>query len=138
MRTSSSPRRYLIYNLEQFTPNDASFGFQWHMNNSGQFGGQADADIDAPEAWSIETGSSAVKIGIIDTGVRSDHEDLAGRVSGEPAFDNHGTHVAGIASAHGNNAIGVAGVSWQSLIQVRILRRGGSISLRSVMTSMMP
>src|SRR5262249_2079562 len=30
-------------------PNDASFGTQWDMNNTGQSGGVVDADIDAPE-----------------------------------------------------------------------------------------
>lgn len=34
-------------------PNDASFGQQWALNNTGQSGGTVDADIDAPEAWGL-------------------------------------------------------------------------------------
>ncbi|MDY7076244.1 MAG: S8 family peptidase [Chloroflexota bacterium] len=39
---------------------------------------------------------------------------------------NHGTHVAGIAGAHTDNSIGVAGVSWQSpLIALQALNSSG-------------
>lgn len=59
------------------TPNDTSFLNTWGLNNTGQFNGSvADADIDAPEAWDLSTGSSNVVVGIIDTGVKWDHVDL--------------------------------------------------------------
>ncbi len=58
------------------TPDDADYNEQWALNNTGQSGGTADADMDAPEAWDIETGSSDVVVAIIDTGIRLDHEDL--------------------------------------------------------------
>lgn len=48
---------------------DTKYPEQWFLNNTGQSGGTPGADIDAPEAWQITTGSSSVKIGIIDTGV---------------------------------------------------------------------
>ncbi|MGH9782900.1 MAG: S8 family serine peptidase, partial [Terriglobia bacterium] len=56
------------------TPNDPSFGLQWALHNigqsvNGQPGGTADADIDAPEAWNITTGSNTVVIAVIDTGI---------------------------------------------------------------------
>ena len=38
-------------------PNDASFSSLWGMHNTGQSGGIADADIDAPEAWTKYTGA---------------------------------------------------------------------------------
>jgi uncharacterized repeat protein (TIGR01451 family) len=42
--------------------------------------------------------------------------------SGVNATDAHGTHVAGIIGATGNNAVGVAGVNWQvSLMPLKIL-----------------
>ncbi|MCP4279778.1 MAG: S8 family serine peptidase, partial [Alteromonas sp.] len=58
-------------------PNDPSYGDLWGLNNTGQAGGTADVDIDAPEAWDITTGDSDVVIGVIDTGVDYNHEDLA-------------------------------------------------------------
>ena len=58
-------------------PNDPSYSQLWGMNNTGQTGGTPDADIDAPEAWDVETGSSSVVVGVIDTGVDYSHPDLA-------------------------------------------------------------
>lgn len=57
--------------------NDPSYGDLWGLNNTGQAGGTEDVDIDAPEAWDITTGDSDVVIGVIDTGVDYNHEDLA-------------------------------------------------------------
>ena len=50
-------------------PNDPDFNRLWGFNNTGQTGGTSDADIDAPEAWNITTGSSSVVIAVIDSGV---------------------------------------------------------------------
>ncbi|MCK4268357.1 MAG: hypothetical protein KAX16_05960, partial [Actinomycetia bacterium] len=50
------------------TPNDPSFSSQWGLNNTGQSGGMPDADIDAPEGWDIENGTSnQVTIAVIDS-----------------------------------------------------------------------
>ncbi len=57
--------------------NDARFGSMWNLNNVGQTGGRPDADIDAPEAWGITTGSGRVIVAVIDTGVDFRHPDLA-------------------------------------------------------------
>jgi len=59
------------------TPNDPSFSLLWGMNNTGQTGGNANADIDAPEAWNLTTGSSNIVVAVIDTGVDQTHPDLA-------------------------------------------------------------
>ncbi|UCH92378.1 MAG: S8 family serine peptidase, partial [Candidatus Aminicenantes bacterium] len=59
------------------TPNDPKFSELWGMHNTGQTGGTADADIDAPEAWDLATGSSGVIIAVIDTGVDYNHTDLS-------------------------------------------------------------
>jgi len=93
--------------------------------------------IKAPQAWDLSTGSDAILISVIDTGVACDHEDLVGKcvagfdfVNNDPdPFDDHGhgTHVAGIATAVTNNGIGVAGICWTCKIQpVKVLNSGGS------------
>jgi subtilisin family serine protease len=60
----------------QLTPNDPNFTQLWGLHNTGQTGGTPDADIDAPEAWDITTGSSSVVVFVIDTGVDYNHPDL--------------------------------------------------------------
>ena len=62
------------------TPNDTNFYSLWGMHNTGQTGGTPDADIDAPEAWDISTGSSTVVVAIIDSGIDYNHPDLAANV----------------------------------------------------------
>ncbi|GET35334.1 S8 family serine peptidase [Microseira wollei] len=65
------------------TPNDPSFNQLWGLNNTGQTGGKLDADIDAPEAWNIQTGNNVV-VGVIDTGVDYNHPDLAANIWTNP------------------------------------------------------
>lgn len=62
-------------------PNDALFGSMWDMSNTGQSGGVADADIDAPEAWDITTGGltaqgDTIVVAVIDGGFDLTQEDL--------------------------------------------------------------
>ncbi len=59
-----------------FIPNDPLFTQQWALHNTGQTGGTPDSDIDAPEAWDIETGNTEVVIAIIDSGIDLTHPDL--------------------------------------------------------------
>jgi serine protease len=95
------------------TPDDSSFSDLWGMNNTGQSGGVVDADIDAPEAWDISTGSHDVIIGVIDTGVDHTHPDLMANIWTNPAeiagdgIDNDGNGF--IDDMHGINAITSAG-----------------------------
>ncbi|MCZ8116481.1 MAG: S8 family serine peptidase, partial [Microcystis sp. LE18-22.4A] len=65
-------------------PNDPSFNQLWGLHNTGQSGGTADADIDAPEAWDIQTGDPNLVIGVVDTGVDYNHPDLAGNIWTNP------------------------------------------------------
>jgi len=79
-----------IYQLSVI-PNDPSFNELWGMHNTGQTGGTADADIDAPEAWNLEQGVPGVIVAVTDTGVDYNHEDLRANMwinTGETAADN--------------------------------------------------
>ncbi|MEE9129093.1 MAG: S8 family serine peptidase [Phycisphaerales bacterium] len=69
---------YIVHALD--FPNDPLLGDLWGLHNIGQTGGTLDADIDAPEAWDSQTGSSSVVVGIIDTGIDYTHEDLAANI----------------------------------------------------------
>lgn len=118
--------------LSGLFPDDPQFmnGIQWGLNNAGQAGGRADADIDAPEAWDARHSASNVIVAIVDTGIRTTHEDLGGNVWTHPQLgghgfnaldgssnvndlNGHGTRVAGIIGAVGNNGLGITGVAWQ-------------------------
>lgn len=78
------------------------------------------------QAWNITTGSNAVKVGILDSGINGSHPDLSDNINSNlsrdfsnsgtgPLVDNegHGTKIAGIIGAIGNNGIGVSGVCWE-------------------------
>jgi len=65
-------------------PDDASFSQLWGLHNTGQTGGTIDADIDAPEAWDLATGSAHIVVGVIDTGVDYTHPDLAANIWTNP------------------------------------------------------
>ena len=59
------------------TPNDPRYGDLYGLHNTGQSGGRNDADIDAPEAWQVSTGSRDIIVGVVDTGIDYNHPDLA-------------------------------------------------------------
>ncbi|MFZ5916577.1 MAG: S8 family serine peptidase [Chloroflexota bacterium] len=124
-------------------PNDPYFDDQWGLHNTGKTGGLADADIDAPEAWGLSRGDSDVILAVIDTGVDLDHPEFAGRLTagwdyvnddGDPDDDEgHGTHVAGIAAAAGDNGSGVAGVAWNvRIMPIKVLDSDGEGYLSDV------
>ena len=78
-------------------PNDPSFSQLWGLNNTGQTGGVSDADIDAPEAWNMSTGSVSVVVAVVDSGVDYNHADLnaniwrnTGETSCTDGVDNDG------------------------------------------------
>ena len=56
-------------------PNDTSYSQQWDMQaaSSGSYG------VNAPAAWDVTTGSANYVVAVVDTGVRLNHTDLAGR-----------------------------------------------------------
>lgn len=57
-------------------PNDAGFGTQYGMHNTGQSGGTVDADIDAPEAWDVTAGDPEIVVAVCDDGYDWSHPDL--------------------------------------------------------------
>lgn len=128
-------------------PNDTYYGLQWHYEQ-----------IKLPAAWDIETGSSNVRIAVLDTG-SVPAMDLAPReiagfdmindaaIAGDGGgYDNdptdvgdglgspqpssfHGAHVAGTIGAVTDNSYGVSGVTWAGeIMHVRVLGIGGGSS----------
>lgn len=61
-------------------PNDPLYPDQWGLDNTGQTGGTADADIDFPEALDLASDSGDMVVAVIDTGVDIDHPDLAANI----------------------------------------------------------
>lgn len=133
-----------ILRILSVPPDDPLFSSQWGLSNTGQNGGRAGADIDALTAWGIRTSARPEKVvAIIDTGIASLHDDLKDNFWTGPegihgrncVYDNddpeddhgHGTHVAGIIGAKGNNGIGTAGVAWNvKLMAVKAFNSQGT------------
>ncbi len=120
-------------------PNDL-LGSQWGLHNNGSplfgFVPVADADIDAPEAWDLSTGSKFITVAVLDTGIDSTLGDLSSRLVGgrdfvngdaTPQDDNgHGTAVASVIGAIGNNGRGMTGVNWiVGLMPVKVCDQDG-------------
>ena len=65
-------------------PNDPGYKDLWGLNNTGQTGGTADADTDAPEAWETTTGSPSTVVAVIDEGIDINHPDLRNNIWSNP------------------------------------------------------
>ncbi|HIL71585.1 MAG TPA: hypothetical protein EYG38_17270, partial [Verrucomicrobia bacterium] len=65
---------------EPVHPDDFSFSKQWHLHNTGQTKGTEDADIDALEAWTLQTGNPQIQVAVIDTGIDYFHPDLEANI----------------------------------------------------------
>jgi len=72
---------YILHS--QLVPNDPLFGLQWYLRDRNVFP-ERRADVWAPEAWDITTGSSEVVIAVIDTGIDATHPDLARKLFVNP------------------------------------------------------
>ncbi|WP_082140680.1 S8 family serine peptidase [Rossellomorea marisflavi] len=89
--------------------NDKLLKDQWHLQS-----------IEAPRSWDRTMGSKKVVVAVVDNGVDVDHLDLKRNITApynvltetaDVTPGDHGTHVAGIIGAAGNNKIGGAGVA---------------------------
>ena len=122
----------------RYAPNDSLYGQQWHLNNTGQGGGAAGADANLQAAWDLDAGDgrvdgSGVTIGVVDDGVYGTHPDLSPNFDAASSYDfvgrdpnpaggGHGTNVAGVAAARGDNAVGVTGAAFDArLAGLRLL-----------------
>ena len=136
--------RYLTPKVQ---PNDPLLPQQWTLKNTGQSGGTPGADANVFPVWESGRHGEDVVISIVDDGVESAHPDLTDRIvpqagydyrdqdsqpepegangvdaEGKPAADSHGTAVAGVAAASGNNGIGVAGAAYAArLVPIRLI-----------------
>ena len=104
---------------DSLIPNDTYFYRQWALRNTGNTtdvgAGKAGADIKAIYAWPICTGDSNVIVGILDTGLKWDHPDIASRVwtnrgeiPGNGIDDDHNGYVDDVRGwnfAYGNNNV---------------------------------
>ncbi|MCX7426444.1 MAG: S8 family serine peptidase, partial [Planctomycetia bacterium] len=106
-------------------PNDPLFPEQWHLENTGQDGGTPGLDAHVVPAWDSVLGTGVV-IGVVDTGLQYNHPDLLAQYRADLSYDfidhdpdpsprtfdeNHGTAVAGVSAAAGDNAVGVSGAA---------------------------
>ncbi|NOH47395.1 S8 family serine peptidase [Vibrio rotiferianus] len=113
---------------------DPLYSEQWHLDNTGQTAFAANPavagnDLNTKLTQAMGIAGVGVKVAVIDSGVQIDHPDLAGNVvTGSRNFvedspfpadypvdaNGHGTAVAGLISAVGNNGEGVRGVASRS------------------------
>lgn len=138
------------YNLaSNFVPNDPLYPFQWHLKNNGMFGGLPGADANVETAWNSVRGRG-VTIAVLDDGVEHWHRDLQqnydfvndfdyvlGIPDGAPKEDDeaHGTSVAGVAAARGNNFIGVSGAAPEARVTgLRILGGASTLGIANALT----
>ena len=144
------------------TPNDPSFGQQWGLNNTGQtvngVAGTATSDMKLTSAWDVRLNGdcSSVIVAVLDQGINYTHADLAaniptdmrnlmrnfavptGQPTGTDAYpksgsETHGTHVAGIIGAVGNNGVGTSGVCWSvKILPVKVVDRNGAGNMAQI------
>ena len=107
-----------------------------------------------PEAWGISIGSRSVSVAVIDTGVETPHSDLSANydlyglsssfdsylnVNSSVDINNpngHGTQVAGIIGATGNNNLGISGVCWKvDIVSMTYFDNNGNQSFQNLATA---
>jgi subtilisin family serine protease len=122
---------------------------------SGGVRGTSGDDMNLEAAWNVQTDCSSVIVAVVDSGVNYNSTDLvanmwnggvaaplhgwnfvspvSGGTSDPMDYFGHGTHVAGIIGAVGNNSTGTTGVCWKaSIMAVRVLDATGSGSTTNI------
>ena len=96
----AEPNYRLYASDARIAPDDPAFQNLWGLDNSGQtvnfLPGTPDADIDAPEAWTVTTGSPEVSVAVVDTGIDYTHPDLAANIWLNPGENCPGCRNDGI------------------------------------------
>ncbi len=67
---------------------DPNYSMQWHLNNNGTvpaINGAIGADINAEQAWEVETGDPSIIVAVLDEGVMYNHPDLEANMWINPA-----------------------------------------------------
>lgn len=143
VQSSSAPVQSSLIEAQSSAYFPDLFNYQWNLMGKpeGIFGG-----IDAIGAWEITHGSSDTVVAVVDSGIVS-HPEFSGRVlpgynfadgpdgnGSDPGYNNdcggahsswHGTHVAGIIAASGDDGSGIAGINWKTrILPVRVSKCG--------------
>jgi subtilisin family serine protease len=114
--------------VAEVIPNDALYrAFQWNLRRIGM-----------EQAWDLRTSAQDVIVAVLDTGVDLGHPDLRPNLLVDQGYDflddlpqpqddeSHGTAVAGIIGAVGNNAEGVTGIAWHvKVLPIKALNAQG-------------
>ena len=116
-----------------FTPNDADWNFMWPQER-----------VNMTRAWNLSRGNRHVIVAVVDTGVNPKLRDFKGALVPGKDFvsggytkvddDGHGTELASIIAARGNNGTGIPGYCWGcKVMPVRVAdgnpQTGPSISM---------
>lgn len=96
--------------------------------------------LNLEKAWDITTGSPQIVVAVLDTGIDANHEDLQGNIDprgwdfigNDPLPDDesgHGTAMAGLIAAQGNNGKGIIGVAWKcKILPLKVADQNGVAS----------
>ncbi|MDB6052739.1 MAG: Peptidase and in kexin sedolisin, partial [Verrucomicrobiales bacterium] len=118
-------RQKILFSSYAPAPKDPYFQFQWHLEDRDTNGTPRGTDIDARSAWAVSKGEGVI-VGIADDGVEITHPELVTAATDSPhfnyadkttdagpssSFDRHGTAVAGLIAAEGDNNVGITGVA---------------------------
>ena len=120
-------------------PDDTYFPESWHLENRNNRGASLGVDLDLRSAWGAARGRG-VMVAVADNGIDLDHPDLADGTAGGLHYnfeddstdgsyittdDAHGTAVAGLIGARGDNGTGVIGVAPEATIASWIIFEDG-------------
>ncbi len=126
------------YDKVASVPNDYISSIQYAIEN-----------INLPDTWDFMVGNNDVTVGVIDTGIDGNNPDLqdnlnidlsrsfsADFTSALEDFEGHGTHVAGIIGAVGNNNVGITGTNWNvSIVSLRVANSIGDFPIDNVIAA---